>query len=543
VKVDIGVNENIRDALSRMVAQHERFDGFNRDLERRFQRAEMRVEKFLEMSSQLHKSCENLFHIAIGDDKNLTIQHAMDVVLVLLDYVDNFIKETKKLTEEIDYCNEALTPLLAFEAQLIRVFKPLKFARALFLMESANLPDSRKEIFVALSHEIADMYTQVCDLSSNELKRFYEVYDSINSVSVELKREIFRQQESVSDEKSGMKQYQYEIKRDFEHDRSVSVSFSNISAEISDHIQEVVASVKADKDLGKKLEQVINVTGKLIERGKVWIEEGADMADRETISYMFTTSKVQVSQINSIIQEFKDRESLCSTKLETIQEQLEMLDGNALALKEFRVLTTTAGGIVEFLIKAINEAFDMIRKEISEAEAVYAVMAPFSGISSNITTTLKDLSNKLRLVVLNAQLKAAKVGRGTGLEVLASNVCAISDEAQGISLKVGDELNIIAKSLATIINTFDDLRARGLEKEKEYLDIAGKAADNLHAFRDRGLNAMREYGNQVDLITELNSELRSELGIDFSAIQYLENYTHCLNEFIRIARISKRGTD
>jgi hypothetical protein len=535
VKTDKSKENDVKSSLDRLRNHRQSYDRFSKNLEQRFLKTGDVIESFMINSGEIVRNSDKLYHLAIGSERGSSIDKGMEIVLELLDYINDYAGNIRKLITQAEQCHEFLLPVLEHETKLVRVFKPLKFARALFLLESANLTDDRKDIFVHLANEIAQMHEKVANLSSNEFSKFYDVSVSINRISSQLKLEIDKQLRVVENKRNSIEIYVKDLKSDLEINRNVNVALKNVSSKISLDVQDIITVIQNEDIARQKLRHVVEASDSLIEKLNNWLAGKKDDSTASILADVIIKSKVQIAQLESIIGDFRKTQTIITERSKTLESKVVLLDRECLALREFRVLTTSAGGIVESLILTLQETLKMVKAGTGEAEKAYQEIKPFSGISSNITTTLKQLSNTLRLIVLNAQLKATQVGKGTGLEVLASSVCTISDEAQGISVQIAGKLGSTATDISNLVESFSQLSKKGHEEENEYREQISQTELDLHGYRNGAIKIMLELGDQADSIARHASMLDADFKKDVTTVKYFEDFIQVFKGVIAAA--------
>jgi hypothetical protein len=101
----------------------------------------------------------------------------------------------------------------------------------------------------------------------------------------------------------------------------------------------------------------------------------------------------------------------------------------------------------------------------------------------------------MRLIALNAQIRSVQIGEGTGLEQLASRTAEISRDVNAIGDETARDLNLLRAGINELLETFGEFRQRGGEQLENLTRDRVGAEANLHALRDRAIDAVRHIGD------------------------------------------------
>jgi len=109
-----------------------------------------------------------------------------------------------------------------------------------------------------------------------------------------------------------------------------------------------------------------------------------------------------------------------------------------------------------------------------------------------------DLSARILLIGLNAQVQAARVGQGGGLEVLSAHTSEISQATNRISERVAQQLDELAGGLAENVRAFEQLRLQA-EAQQALVNSQGRGQEQeLHAFRDAALGTLHDMATTLE---------------------------------------------
>jgi hypothetical protein len=106
----------------------------------------------------------------------------------------------------------------------------------------------------------------------------------------------------------------------------------------------------------------------------------------------------------------------------------------------------------------------------------------------------------MRLIALNAQVRALQIDQGTGLEILAARTAAISGEISRISDQVAQDLAELRDDTQECLTMLDEFRTRGTTQQSELTLNSPGSEQRLHRLRDQALAVMATIGDTATAI-------------------------------------------
>jgi hypothetical protein len=178
--------------------------------------------------------------------------------------------------------------------------------------------------------------------------------------------------------------------------------------------------------------------------------------------------------------------------------------------------------MVQLLLNGLEQLRPLVAEVVDVQGEIHATLEPLSGQASNLTGVMSRLAGNIKLIALNAQIQAAQVGCGTGLEVLSERTTRISEEIYRLNAEVSAELDVV-------ISGIDDTVAESAALHRDALGIrdrlAGASGDverRLHAYRDAALAAFMEVGRTAEQLVVRNAESLAALKFSASAAAVIE---------------------
>jgi hypothetical protein len=170
-------------------------------------------------------------------------------------------------------------------------------------------------------------------------------------------------------------------------------------------------------------------------------------------------------------------------------------------------------------VEVLFDVFDTVRKQIAatatSSAAAFEKLRPIGGLASDLTLVVRDFSQRIHLIGLNAQVQAAQVGHGGALEALSARTSEISRATMHISENVARHLDQLVADLAEGVKELEALQDEALKQQSVLADKGAAAEKSLHALRDDTLATLLQVNTLID---EIRSESQSLIdGIDFVA--------------------------
>jgi len=169
-------------------------------------------------------------------------------------------------------------------------------------------------------------------------------------------------------------------------------------------------------------------------------------------------------------------------------------------------------------VETIEEVRNLVTATVASAKEAYEMLRPLGSLASDLTTIVRDMSARIHLIGLNAQVQAAQAAldqRGAGLEVLSARTSEISLETNRISKQAAEQLDVLAAGLAESVKAFGQLRADGLTQQAILNEQGRTEEQQLHAMRDSALETLHEIGASLD-------EIRGQAGRTLATVQFAQ---------------------
>ena len=482
------------------------------DLEKQFLLTSADLEKLASKGEEFVKETEKLVNTATGRVGGTTIFfNAMHVVETPLSFLSSSHAQSEEFLRSLQQDFERIEALIRAQAEIERTIAPLKFIQALFKIESAPLGAEVQGMFGALTRDIEQLHDQICELFATKFIELRNIQHTVNEVINELKSQTDTLWETISKERIQIDKSLAKLQSELADNQKRESRISSLSREVNREIQQVVVGLQYQDIINQKLEHTCTA-----------LEEMQAEADANNDPHLLQRScRLQAEQIQAIRHDLAGAENTVRTGTDKILDHLVNADSHCVSLEEFQQLTVTADGMVQVLV----DVFATLRKEIavtaeSSAKA-FDKLRTITGLASNMTLIVRDLSQRIHLIGLNAQIQAALVKKGVGLEVLSARTSEISRATNQISEDVARQLDQLVAGLTESVASLEQLGSQAHEQQTKLNTEGGVAENSLHGMRDEALASMSN-------VTSLLTEVRKESQEVTKTLTYVETYDNIL---------------
>lgn len=483
-------------------------------IEAQFLRISSDLEKLPGESDALVSHSEKMLRLAAGTEKGEpTLETTLGLLKNPLDYVENYHVTTLRFLNTLRQAVEQIDRLLMAEENLQRTVAPLKFIRTMYRVESAALGSAVQGMFLALTEEIQVLQQQV-----NET--FAAKFDALRSDQESLKRLIGRLDQQAGDQGKKMREKRdylakamQDLRTDLEANRLKDLKLTQVTQAISNQVGRLVFSLQAQDVIGQKLAHVLEALENMEEK----FSASVDLEDSQTTeiltaaSYLSKASVVEAAQLKAVADNLRETDAALCSALDEINTQSKAIDKDCLALDEYENITVSPAGLIQTLLDSLGEVATMVRDAAASSKDAFESISPMGGQATNVTGTMRALSAQIKLIALNAQVQAAHITSGTGLEVLAAQTALIAEDTGRISEQIAGELDAFTKHLDELVKAFDTLREQGIESEQRWKEISAVQEKELHAYRDEALGELNFIGEASKRMRDLVQAMRNRV--------------------------------
>jgi hypothetical protein len=511
----------------------------NGDLEAQFLAIGNHLEELSSFSSRVVNTGEQLLRLATGQaDGDDFLRRAIDVLLPPVQVLDDSLSRAAAVIDQLCQHQEMITDVRRLEGVLDRIVAPLKFIQTAFRIESAGLDPEVRAVFLALTRDIEQLHAQVVGLFAEQFQSLARAQEQISALVKRLRPQIKAHQQMSGDKKALIERTLEELRVALEENRRQDVRLVDAAQGLRGAVRNVVRSVQFQDITSQQLMHVDEAIGEMARR----LEQMPDRRTRagekpwdDACVFLGDAGKVQVAQIHAVEESLTDAEKTIGAALAEIAGRADAVDHECMTLRNFRTISIEGDGVVQVVLNSLDELTHIIDRTYVMQSEVYETLRPLGNMASNLTGVIRGLSQSIRLIALNAQIQAAHVGSGTGLEVLSQRTCQIADQAAAAN-------NDSAAALERLIGGFDEMVAESrrlqeaVGEQKTWIEGEGGAVrQQLHDYRDRTLATFMDLGGIMDSTRAAAKSALDRLPFEAAARSRLDELAGVLETFARAA--------
>ncbi len=463
-------------------------------LEQHFLQIGTRLEKLAQLSEDVVATGEHLLRLATGQaDGEDQLHEAINVLQPPIKVLDDCLARSAEVVEHLRRHQQLITEVRHLEGIMESVVAPLRFIQVAFRIESSVLDAGVRAVFVSLTRDIEQLHEQVLNLFSEQFKSLELAESQLGALVVRLGPQIQLHQQAAVQKKAVIAQTLEGLRLALEENRGRDVRLADAAHGLQTAVARVIGAVQFEDITRQKLKHVDDA---LVGMGQRLA--GADRNSWPAAgAFLRETGEVQVGQVVAVEAELSQAELAIAEAFDAIIERTDEVDRECLTLRDFRTISVQEDGVVQVVLNSLDELAGLVRQTFAIQSEVYETLKPLAGMASDLTGAMRRLSQSIRIIALNAQIQAAQVGVGTGLEVLSQRTCQIADEASVAN-------NEAAAGLDRLITGFDSLVAECKElqdavaAQQQWLEAEAEAVKvRLHQHRDVTLDTFQKFGVMV----------------------------------------------
>lgn len=440
---------------------------------------------------------ETLVGYATGRANGSTLLfEAMQMVQGPLTFLDSSHPKAQKILERLREDSCRIDELINFQEDLHRTIRPLKHLQTLFKIESAPLGGDVQGMFGALTKDIETLHDQIRELFTTRFQELRGVQQTVNQVIAELQAGTDNLWTNISKEKAQIEKSLGQLQQALIDNQARESRVSQLSKQLNLEIQDVVLGLQFHDIVNQKLQHTFTSVTR--------IEEQLQSA---TIGQgLRQICLLELHQLDAVRHDLSQAQTIIKNGIARLLDHLVTADSQCLMLSEFSHLTTSSDGMVQVLFDTFATLREQVAAILANSARAFEQLRSVGGLASDLTAVVRDLSQRIHLIGLNAQVQAAHVHQGVGLEVLSSRTSEISRATNEISKAVAAKLDQLVHDLADDVKALEVLNREALQQQAS-LDKEGSATEHsLHALRDTALTAL----NQIaDLLDQIRTESQS----------------------------------
>jgi hypothetical protein len=513
--------DSLEPALQRLSLATDALPALAEDLEGRFLNLATAVEELPGVSAALVRHSQQLVALATGQNSGGSVYQATyDGLALRVGFVDRHWETIRGLREQLHHSLPAIDAMLRQESDLGQTVAPLKYIQTLFKVESAGLDSSLQSMFLALTEEISGLQSKVSETFGEKFQVLRDMRRVVANVVRDLERQDRELGRFLGERKQALEKTLGGLQADLEQNRRREVKLTQVSQCIAEKVGGLVLGLQAQDIVAQKLAHVRAACGQMGERyaGRRSLDTAGQSG---LLRFLVQTATVEQAQLLSIQEDLRQTEEQLSGAITAIDDEVRRLDADCISLNEFDSVTVGYNALIETLLEALGGVHEMVETTVTSTARAQAEIQPLGGRTSNVTATMRELSAHIRVIALNAQVQAARIECGTGLEVLAAATNRVAVETAGISEAIATQLDQFAVTMDGLVRSIVALHAEGAAQQRSWHERNETERGALHAVRDAALRELQETAGCADRVRALIGAMRDKISLGALAEQPL----------------------
>jgi len=478
-----------------------RLEDFAVKLEKRFVHVSTRLENLAGQSALLLDSSRQLLKYSLGHDDASTFQAAVAVMERPLDFNDECLGITDKLDRNLALVAVRIGRLHHFKSTLDASIAPLRILQTMFRIESAASSPEIQTLFTSLSAEIEGLLFRMSTMIAREFEAIERTGATVRDVIIRLAG-IRTLQVKAQARRAEIGESLQKLEAQIETNKEKDVRLIGATQAVSEKVAGMVAALQYQDILNQRLQHVLQGLGNIADRSAALHGNGGF----DELNFLRDASRVESAHLEDVEGVLGGAIETLRSSLDGLADEMEGLDTQCVHLDGVESSSAACDGMVQVLLDTIRENLELTESTSARSEEIFTVLEPIGSLLGNLTGSILELSARIRLIALNAQIQAAQAGDGTGLEVLSFRTRSIAEEMAHIVAEIAAELGVLKEGLKSGLEDVEYTRSRSLEFLQFLREDGAGHETRLHDFRNRMLSELKTVG---DLIAHVQAESRS----------------------------------
>jgi hypothetical protein len=482
----------------------------NQHLEKRFLKGSSLLEPLTEASHSLVSDSESLLILALGKaDGSQLLNETANLIALPLQYLTDWRTSIFSRLTELENSRVALDTLQQSEATLKEILAPLRHMETMFRVEAANLSVTLRDVFEGLTEDIATIQTKVQATFGEQFRRLAEARVILDNVITKVRQQVVSFEIQVTVKKAQIENSLTSLSREIQKNSEREIELSSASRKVASAIGDLIVTLQTHDIASQRLVHIQSGLERIL-----GLLAGKNRPHRSSCSPAlwdaFDLMRVQQAQLAAVSHQIEESETSAETALGRIRQSVASLDTDCLLLQEFKEVTVAADGSIQTLLEMLVDVRDLVAEGVYSCHSFSDSIAPVGSAVAALTGALQQLAHQMKLVALNAQVQAIKIGNGTGLEVLSAYTAQLSSSTSDLAITIAGKIAALVSAFASMTHFFEDIADAG-EKQLAHLDGEGAVLRRkLHDLRDQTLTKLQSVGAILDEIESCTANLRQQ---------------------------------
>lgn len=508
------------------------------DTEERFLALSNRLTELTADTETLSCECDRLILLASGDEGGEeTLKATGEVLREPLDFIRQWKVQAEILIGHLQRAMGAVDKLVPVETEVRRILGPLPCIHALFGIETAGMGEEVRGIFLKVGDDIQMLLGQVNDAFAQQFATLTTLRRQLAKVVARIHSAASSEFEEAEQQRSAITQAMSAVAEDVRKKKELDRRFTTMVKGISGEVGRIVVALQSQDRMSQRLAHVLDALNTIGKEGRDLSLAGPER-ELELVNILFKTSRVEAAQMQCAADDMADARQSFEAAVRGALDQI--VEAETKALAEVPESTASIRGIVQVLLDMTHGVRSLTCSVRAVAEEAASDVEPLSALAANLNDTIGELAHRMRLIALNAQVQAVRLGERTALEVLSAEAAGISQETSTTCEAAANEISLLVDCLSTDLCEFAQLREQASRIAEDLSLRALQNDQRLHNYRDSTLATLERLETTVkkthktaesmlDLLDfdkqvgeKLSEIQRSLQGIEITTCEWLE---------------------
>lgn len=516
------LQERVGDLENVTNATEEKFLAIGRDLQSLVRLSDRLVEETNRFTSAIGR--------AGGEDSALETSGSL--VRDILDFARHNAERTKGFLEQVESLQDHLDQALGWQEDLVRAITPLQITQILFKIHAAGIPAEYQSGFVSLTGEMARLREQIANEFEAQFDNLAAASQTLGKILHRLKDQAAQDARLVDRESASFEEARDALGAGMVPIENCRERLDQISRQIASESGEVVIGLQYQDITRQRLE---HVRAALDEMNGVFSELqcGKRSGRDHDLQFLAEAGRLQAEQLHGVVEDISRAESDLTRGIERILHPLESLSSDTEWLRQFQNTAREINDYSERLSRMLAEVRELIATIGESVEQAARGMEQCEGAASNLTSAMEQLAFRMRLIGLNAEVQAARIGVGTGLDVLSRECCNISDAIVQLSRKSSIGLETMLDRLTAVLQECTKWRQSFQDQQHELDARADLSNRRLQQCHDETVVALEQIGSILDDLRFQGRRALDSASFDGASLAPLEEMRHLMHRIYR----------
>ena len=443
------MTSEIPDLDASLAATKESLLEFSRAVESEFLELGRNLRDIAGHAQEVGRLSDAVIATASGQTEDAAIQFAFQ----LLKKAEDLVRATREQHNQVLMVFKQLQiefKRMARERNILDwILSPFKLTKIQFRLQACDFDADTRKQYSMMAETIG---TIIKDIESAVDERFLTLErnaESAEKLAVRLNSLSLQQNHRTKLMLSQTRSQLATLNEVLDSSRAIAVSMREHGASIWKGVSKAIMALQCHDIVRQKIEHICAASDQMrLHLGNATAKDSESMPD-SVDTYLADVGRLQLAHLQSTFTQLGNAGQQIGSALDEVQQNANVLAESALRAG----MATLDGDVIEVSIESIHKVLALMTESVAHVREVLVLVQRLRNEFSTCTSEVMPLTQRLRLMAMNAQIAATKVQAGKVLETVAQNTRRVADEA-------GEELVAISTQLGAVIDAVTNLSER-----------------------------------------------------------------------------------